>query len=110
MGKSPPKLLNNLADRRCSAIEVKTLQFIERGAPRRSNEDDYASILREVIPLKQHCIVAVDNFDLLTKNREVAISEIKHLRVGLELERDALRIRQVPKNPKECVARTRERV
>ena len=84
MGKSPHNLLDNPADRRCSLIEVKTLHFIQRRAPRRRDEDDDTSILSEAKPLNQPFIVAVDNFDPLTKSSEVATSKIKHLRVGLE--------------------------
>ena len=44
--KSAHKLLDTLADRRCRGAKVQTLFVIQGGAPRLSDEDNEASILR----------------------------------------------------------------
>jgi len=50
----------------------------------------------------------MDKFDPLTQDREIAMCDFEYLQVGFE--GDALGIWQMAQNPKQRIARTRERI
>jgi len=76
--------VNDFADWRGGAVKVQALRFIQRRAPRRRDKGDDTSIRCHSALTKKPCIVTVNEFDPLVKNREVAMREFEHLWVGFE--------------------------